>query len=682
MKFFKIIFFISLLIIASTIIINFPTQDNLKKYDENSSAYVGAKKIQELGFFGEGVKIGIIDTGINYNHPDLFGYGENGKVVGGYNFVNEKEPPLDNNGHGTEVAGVIAADGISKGIAPKAKLYAYKVSEDGESVSADLIVNAIHRAIEDKVDIINISLGVNKTNSKINDAVDEAIRNGIIVVGAAGNDGPTRSTIGSPGNDHMMITTGATYNNLTSSLVSTLEVNNFQYQVVPMLGDSILKIPITAEIVFGKYGRQQDLDGEYSGKIILEERGSDDDEKVYFSTKEKNAADAGAIGLVVYNNEPGLFLGELVHEFVDGGYHPRIPVVSISREEGLKIKETLENKTTATLHVFSNPDYVVHFSSRGPVSPFFIKPNLVAPGAFINSTTIDGKYNFTSGTSFAAPHVSGAAALLLNKYPKLNNQEVKSLILTTTDVASDAYGKEFPLEAAGAGRLNVTRAAEANLIMTPSQIIVFLSANNPTQEKELEINPIIGNIGEIEVKFNTPNFVKADYNQDGEKLDIKFTLLENKIGDYDGRIFIKNNSVIFNIPIEFHVTEGTIFVSEKNGLLNFEIASPKDWSFAKVTITNSENHDSFTTSFTRNTDKTFPVYHNGEYWIEAKIKNENNTYDAYSVVTIGNISEKTFIPNILNLPVKQIVILFILVLTISIIGIIFSKKPKVVDPQF
>ena len=97
---------------------------------------------------------------------------------------------MDTNGHGTKVAGIIAADGNTLGVAHKAKILAYKVSEDGEGVSSELIRKAIEKAIEDKADIINISLGVNKTNSKIDSAVNHALDNGIFVVTAAGNDGP------------------------------------------------------------------------------------------------------------------------------------------------------------------------------------------------------------------------------------------------------------------------------------------------------------------------------------------------------------------------------------------------------------------------------------------------------------------------------------------------------------
>jgi len=242
----------------------------------------------------------------------LLGFGPAGKVVGGYNFIDNNEKPLDTSGHGTEVAGVIAADGSLKGVAPKAKLLAYKVSSSGDSVSSDLIVKAIHRAIEDKVNVINISLGVNKTNNEIDQAVNEAVKNGIIVVVAAGNNGPDEGTIGSPGKDLDVITVGATYNNITQSIVSTLEIGKTQYQVLPMLGTKPLSKPITAKVVFGGYGRVRDLTNvDANDSILLVERGSDvKGEKIYFSEKEQNAAQSGAKALIVYNNKSGIFFGE------------------------------------------------------------------------------------------------------------------------------------------------------------------------------------------------------------------------------------------------------------------------------------------------------------------------------------------------------------------------------------
>ena len=159
------------------------------------------KSARQHGLNGQGVKVGIIDTGIDFNHPDLRGYGTLGRVFGGYNYVNPSEKPLDTNGHGTEVAGIIGADGNFSGVAPKSQLFSYKVSSTGEAVSSEYIIEAISQAIEDKMNVINISLGVNRTNDGLENAVDEAVKKGIVVVSAAGNNGPDNETIGSPGRD-------------------------------------------------------------------------------------------------------------------------------------------------------------------------------------------------------------------------------------------------------------------------------------------------------------------------------------------------------------------------------------------------------------------------------------------------------------------------------------------------
>ncbi|TLX70252.1 MAG: peptidase S8, partial [Thaumarchaeota archaeon] len=165
---------------------------------------------------------------------------------------------------------------------------------------------------------------------------------------------------------------------------------------------------------------------------------------------------SGAKALIVYNNESGIFFGKLVQKNTSSS-NPTIPVISMSQSDGLAIKKALQNETIAKLDVFSHPDFIASFSSRGPVSPFYIKPDLVAPGVFVNSTLIGGKYNLTSGTSIAAPHVAGAVALLLQKDPNLKPDQVVSILSTTADPVTDAYGKNVPLNLAGSGRLNLTR---------------------------------------------------------------------------------------------------------------------------------------------------------------------------------------------------------------------------------
>ncbi|MBI4131274.1 MAG: S8 family serine peptidase, partial [Nitrosarchaeum sp.] len=290
-----IVFACIVVILASLISLQFfESNDIFHTYLDRSVQFIGGDIPRLEGIDGDGIKIAVIDTGVDFNHQDLFGWGPDGKVIGGYNFIQEGEPPLDTNGHGTQVAGIIAADGQLVGVAPKAKILAYKVSENGEAVSSDLIIKAIDRSIEDGADIINVSLGVNKTNASIEHAVNRALEKEIFVVVAAGNDGPTPQTIGSPGRNYGSVTVGATYNNLTSSLVATLEVNEKPYTVIPMVGSSKLNEPIVGKIIFGGYGKEIDLRGiNATDSILLVERGSDiKGDLLYFSTKEKNAATA------------------------------------------------------------------------------------------------------------------------------------------------------------------------------------------------------------------------------------------------------------------------------------------------------------------------------------------------------------------------------------------------------
>jgi minor extracellular serine protease Vpr len=195
----KKIFFISVILVASLIISQFYEDEKAQVFLDKSVPYVGAGHQIESGFDGSGIKIAVIDTGVDYTHPDLLGFGNDGKVIGGYDFVDNDNSPIDTNGHGTEVAGIIAADGQLQGVAPKSKILAYRVSENGESVSSDLIIKAIKQAIIDEADVINISLGVNFTNKKIDNALNDAVENGIVVVSAAGNHGPDSASIGSPG---------------------------------------------------------------------------------------------------------------------------------------------------------------------------------------------------------------------------------------------------------------------------------------------------------------------------------------------------------------------------------------------------------------------------------------------------------------------------------------------------
>jgi minor extracellular serine protease Vpr len=672
-----VVFAFIVTILASLFFLHiFESNDDLHTYLNRSVPFVGANIPHLEGIKGNGIKVAVIDTGVDFNHPDLYGWGPDGKVVGGYNFIQEGKPPLDTNGHGTQVAGVIAADGHLVGVAPKAKILAYKVSENGEAVSSDLIIKAIDRAIEDGADIINISLGVNQTNEKIDNAVNKALEKEIFVVTAAGNDGPTPRTIGSPGRDFGAVTVGATYNNLTSSLVATLEVNEKQYTVIPMVGSSKLNEPVIAEIIFGGFGKEEDLKKiNVTNSILLVERGSDvKGELLYFSTKEKNAADAGAKALIVYNNESGIFLGELIHEFVKSDYKPQIPVVSIDRKDGLEIKELLQDENKASLHLFYNPDFIAHFSSRGPVSPFYIKPDIVAPGAYINTTQINGGYNFTSGTSFAAPHVSGAAALLLEKYPNIHHHEIKSLLLTTAERVSDAYGHEFSLSDSGSGRLNIAKAFQAKLIITPPNFVVNTSSDNSVAQKQLHLKLIEGTLKNLKVEFEGPDFVQFAYVLEGNDLEIKMKILGQNYGDHEGKIFIIHDEIKYVIPFLIHYTEGSISVSQQDGKLDFIIHHPLQWNFAKISIINSKDGKTETTTATPERNASIKVYENVEYWIDAKIKVNEKTFDAFNTIEVNSVNENTLDKFELNIPERQIAIVSGIIICVGVIGMITIKN--------
>ena len=671
-----VIFFITVVIISSIFASQFIQSENgIKTFIENSVPYVGTEIPRIDGFDGTGIKIAVIDTGVDFNHPDLLGWGKDGKVIGGYNFVQENQLPMDSNGHGTKVAGIIAADGNVVGVAPKAKILAYKVSEDGEGVSSELISGAIEKAIEDEADIINISLGVNRTNSKIDNAVNYALEKGIFVVTAAGNDGPELKTIGSPGRNFESLTVGATYNNMTSSLIATLEIDEIQYTVIPMVGSSKTNEPITGKIIFGGYGKNSDLENlDVKDAILIVERGSNvKDELLFFSIKEMNAAKAGAKALIVYNNEPGIFLGELIHEFSGPEYIPQIPVVSIDREEGLEIIEKIENESSGIMQLFYNPDFITHFSSRGPVSPFYIKPDMVAPGAYINTTQIGSTYNFTSGTSFAAPHVSGAAALLLQKNPNLENHELKSLLMTTVKPVSNAYGKEFSIHESGSGRLDIANAHNAKLIISPTNFVINLSLDEQSIEKELQLKFIENKSEEIDVEFEGPKFIEFKHEIKNDNLQIKFTMVEEKFGEHEGKIFINHEKIKYTIPILIHYTEASIFVNQENEKLFFEINHPDKWSFAKISITNSKNGNSDTITMTPDKKISTEIYHNGEYWIEAKIMVNGNTTDAFNTIEINSISEKADRLELINIPEKQIIIIISIIVIVGIIGLLIRK---------
>jgi len=644
---------------------------------ENSGPYVGVEYPLEMGVTGKGIKVAVIDTGINFAHPDFITNGNNSDLLKGYDFVEMDNFPQDTNGHGTQVAGIISANGQLRGIAPEAEIFAYRVSEDGESVPSTLIVDAIKRATQDNVDIINISLGVNMTHSQIEKSVNDAVKNGIVVVAAAGNSGPDSNSIGSPGTNPNAITVGATYNNRESSMVSTLQIDGEHFQVLPMVGTKTISEPIIADIEFGEFSREQDLKNiDVKGKIILAERGGENpDEIVYFSDKEKFAAINGAEAIIVYNNRPGMYFGEIIHEFTSEGYNPSIPSLSMTQEDGLKIKQMLSDNIVGTVNVFNHPDFIATFSSRGPVSPFYFKPDLVAPGVFVNTTSVNNYYNITSGTSYAAPHVSGAVALLLNKNPEFSPEQIKSILVTTSDVIADEYGQKFDFNTGGAGRLNVTSAYKSEIVLLPSNLIFDLSLQNNSQTKNIQIESFNQEIYDLDIEFPKSEYVKFEYELVGNELQINVELTTDEVLELEERVFVTYNGVKHQIPIYVRVSEASMEILESGGGLAFRITEPYNWTYAKITATNKDTLEENSISITPKKDSVLKIYESGPHWIEASIKAGENTFDVYDVVVVkpDSVSDQSLISDAI-ISERILIILAIIFGIVLIVGLKIKNR--------
>ncbi len=186
---------------------------------QDSVPLITASEAWKNGITGKGVTIAIVDTGVDYTHPDLGGcLGEGCKVIGGYDFVNEDNDPMDDNGHGTHVAAIAAGNGTLKGVAPDAKILAYKVLNAAGSGMESWVIAGIEKAVEDGADVISLSLGISYWYVKdcydfvISQVVDNVVESGKVVVVAAGNEGQDGyGTIGAPGCAKNVITVGASY---------------------------------------------------------------------------------------------------------------------------------------------------------------------------------------------------------------------------------------------------------------------------------------------------------------------------------------------------------------------------------------------------------------------------------------------------------------------------------------
>lgn len=185
---------------------------------------------------GKGIVVAVIDSGIDYTHSEFgscskeqFLNKQCEKVIGGYDYYSYDNNPMDELGHGTHVASIIAGNGLLKGIAPDAKLLVYKVGGADNSLSGTAIMQAFDAVLDpngdsdfsDHVDVVNMSFGgYGNPGDEFSQKVDELSEFGIVMVAAAGNSGPSEKTIGSPGTARSAITVGASYKSNFSTAIN------------------------------------------------------------------------------------------------------------------------------------------------------------------------------------------------------------------------------------------------------------------------------------------------------------------------------------------------------------------------------------------------------------------------------------------------------------------------------
>ena len=424
---------------------------------------------------GKGVLVGIVDTGVDYNNKELGGGGfPNSKVIGGYNFADMNSDPMDTDGHGTHVAGIIA--GSHYGVAPDAKIRAYKVFKgNDETTSTSIIIAGIEQAVKDKCNVINISIGIPGGEGNGSDpesiAVENAVSAGVTVVAAAGNTGCRSELVpfpmSAPASNKDVIGVGASDDAMHGViLLKDRTIVGTYPDESPIFNDG------NYEIVYCGYGEEKDFSGkDLKGKIALIQRG-----KIYFGDKDLNAKKAGAKGVIVFNNVSGLPSIALVSKS-NPNETDFIPFLFVSYTDGIYIKQQTNSIKIVNKYGLGR---MSTFSSNGPTSDFYLKPDIVAPGVSISSTILGNKTTIMSGTSMAAPFVTGSVALIKQARGFLKPNEIKALLMNTAEILTnpDSLKPYSPLMQ-GSGRINVEKAVTSKAFVEPAS---FMFGNGVTEK--------------------------------------------------------------------------------------------------------------------------------------------------------------------------------------------------------
>jgi len=481
----------------------------------------GADYVQDvLGITGKNVKVAVIDTGIDYQNPDLGGcFGPSCRVFTGWDFVGDTynadssslqyqptphpDPdPDDCAGHGTHVSGIVGAKGVVKGVAPDVRFGAYRVFGCNGSTEADIMLAAMERALADHMDVINMSIGsaFQWPQYPTSVAADRLVtKHGIVVVASIGNSGANGLySAGSPGLGEKVIGVASFDNTAVTLPYFTITPDAAKIGYIQATGAPAAPTSGSAPLV--RTGTTtttndactgsptQPVAGSLTGKVALIRRGT-----CTFNEKAHNAEAAGAIGVVLYNNNPpnvGFVSATVVGTFTIG-----IPVVGTSDTLGALINTHLDAAPvtmtwTDAIAKFGSPTggLISSFSSYGLSPDLALKPDIGAPGGNIYSTLPleQGGHGNLSGTSMSSPHVAGAVALLLqarsNDLQQLGAERVRGILQNTATPHNRTTSPSSGLDNVhrqGAGMLNIRAAVEATAEVTPSKLALGESETGP-----------------------------------------------------------------------------------------------------------------------------------------------------------------------------------------------------------
>jgi subtilisin family serine protease len=381
-------------------------------------------------------------------------------------------------GHDAVVNGVTIDD--MSGIAPGAWLGNYNVFPGGVlNARSEDILNAVDEAIEDGMDVLNLSLGggYHGNNDLLAMGLDNAVDAGLVVAVAAGNSGPGQGTLQSPGRARKIITVGGSTNQHFVGQPFTYPAGGGT-TVGAAVGE-FDPLPAASFDLFDTHSNGcTSVDPGASGKLAIIDRGS-----CTFSQKVANANAAGAVAVLIINN----VAGDPIAMARTAGFNDDLPAVMISKNDGAALRASGETTASAvaTFQEFvtpANADIAYGSSSQGPtLVDFAVKPDIASVAVnVLSSITCVGKpagcpddgsgWAFFTGTSMATPHIAGGSAVLLQLHNDWSPAQVKSTLVNRADlVVKDAVTGTHDVGPTlqGGGRENLSVAADATTWMDP-----------------------------------------------------------------------------------------------------------------------------------------------------------------------------------------------------------------------